>query len=53
VVEAADVEREVKITVCVVSAQGEEPESTATMNTIILMLEGHLDVPFPPPPASS
>ncbi|GJM92368.1 hypothetical protein PR202_ga08839 [Eleusine coracana subsp. coracana] len=49
-VEEADVERVVKVAVW--CAQG-DPQARPTMNNVILMLRGHLDVPFPPPPASS
>ncbi|XP_062208176.1 G-type lectin S-receptor-like serine/threonine-protein kinase LECRK1 [Phragmites australis] len=49
-VEAADVERVVKVAVW--CAQG-EAQARPSMKSVILMLEGHLDVPFPPPPASS
>ncbi|CAM0882234.1 unnamed protein product [Alopecurus aequalis] len=49
VVEAAAVERAVKVGIWCV--QG-EPESRPAIKSVILMLEGHLEVPFPPPPAS-
>jgi hypothetical protein len=48
-VEATDVERAVKVAAW--CAQG-EPQARPTMKSVILMLEGHLGVPFPPPPAS-
>jgi hypothetical protein len=49
VVEAAAVERAVKVGIWCV--QG-EPESRPSIKNVILMLEGHLEVSFPPPPAS-
>ncbi|VAH78749.1 unnamed protein product [Triticum turgidum subsp. durum] len=49
VVDAAAVERAVKVGIWCV--QG-EPESRPSIKSVILMLEGHLEVPFPPPPAS-
>ena len=48
-VDTAAVERVVKVGLLCV--QG-EPESRPSIKTAILMLEGHLDVPFPSPPAS-
>ncbi|KAM3239818.1 hypothetical protein ACQJBY_053482 [Aegilops geniculata] len=49
VVDTAAVERVVKVGLLCV--QG-EPESRPSIKTAILMLEGHLDVPFPSPPVS-
>ncbi|RCV25064.1 hypothetical protein SETIT_5G136600v2, partial [Setaria italica] len=49
-VEAAEVERAVKVAVWCAQA---EPQARPAMRTVILMLEGHVKVPFPPPPASS
>ncbi|KAI4999898.1 hypothetical protein ZWY2020_004487 [Hordeum vulgare] len=49
VVDAAAVERAAKVGIWCV--QG-EPESRPSIKSVILMLEGHLEVPFPPPPAS-
>ncbi|CAO2201168.1 unnamed protein product [Urochloa humidicola] len=49
-VDAAEVERAVKVAVWWGQA---EPQARPAMRTVILMLEGHLEVPFPPPPASS
>lgn len=47
VVEAAAVERVVKVGIWCVQGV---PQSRPSMKSIILMLEGHLEVPFPPPP---
>ncbi|CAL5011427.1 unnamed protein product [Urochloa decumbens] len=49
-VDAAEVERAVKVAVWCAQA---EPQARPAMRAVILMLEGHLNVPFPPPPASS
>ncbi|KAM0899564.1 hypothetical protein ACQ4PT_021234 [Festuca glaucescens] len=49
VVEAAAVERVVKVGIWCV--QG-EPESRPSIKNVILMLEGHSEVPFPPSPAA-
>ncbi|KAL6853366.1 hypothetical protein ACP4OV_019395 [Aristida adscensionis] len=49
-VEAPEVERVLKVAVWCAQA---DPQSRPTMRNVILMLEGHLKVPFPPPPASS
>ncbi|KAL6613754.1 hypothetical protein ACP70R_036024 [Stipagrostis hirtigluma subsp. patula] len=49
-VDAAEVERVVKVAVW--CAQG-EPQARPSMRDVILMLEGHLEVPLPPPPPSS
>ncbi|KAK3162646.1 hypothetical protein QOZ80_1BG0091950 [Eleusine coracana subsp. coracana] len=49
-VDEADVERVVKVAVW--CAQG-DPQARPTMSNVILILQGHLNVPFPPPPASS
>jgi serine/threonine protein kinase len=48
-VDAAAVERVVKVGIWCV--QG-EPESRPSIKSVVLMLEGHLEVPFPPPPAA-
>ncbi|XP_066355199.1 G-type lectin S-receptor-like serine/threonine-protein kinase LECRK1 [Miscanthus floridulus] len=49
-VEAPEVERAVKVAVCCAQA---EPQARPGMRSVILMLEGLVEVPFPPPPASS
>ncbi|XP_040375889.1 G-type lectin S-receptor-like serine/threonine-protein kinase LECRK3 [Oryza brachyantha] len=49
-VEAAEEERVVKVAMWCVQA---EPQSRPSMESVILMLQGLLEVPFPPPPASS
>ncbi|CAO2163843.1 unnamed protein product [Urochloa humidicola] len=49
-VDAVEMERAVKVAVWCAQA---EPQTRPAMRTVILMLEGHLEVPFPPPPASS
>uniref|UniRef100_A0A0E0JU10 Receptor-like serine/threonine-protein kinase n=1 Tax=Oryza punctata TaxID=4537 RepID=A0A0E0JU10_ORYPU len=50
VVGAAEVERVVKVAMWCVQA---EPQSRPSMDSVILMLQGRLEMPFPPPPASS
>uniref|UniRef100_A0A0D9YKF4 non-specific serine/threonine protein kinase n=1 Tax=Oryza glumipatula TaxID=40148 RepID=A0A0D9YKF4_9ORYZ len=49
-VEAAEVERVVKVAMWCVQA---EPQSRPSMDGVILMLQGRLEVPFPPPPPAS
>ncbi|XP_039790919.1 G-type lectin S-receptor-like serine/threonine-protein kinase LECRK1 [Panicum virgatum] len=49
-VDATEVERAVKVAVWCAQA---EPQARPAMSTVILMLEGHVEVPFPPPPAPS
>jgi hypothetical protein len=49
-VEAPEVERVVKVAAWCAQA---EPQARPAMRSVILMLEGHVEVPFPPPPASS
>ncbi|CAL4997788.1 unnamed protein product [Urochloa decumbens] len=49
-VDASEVERAVKVALWCAQV---EPQARPAMRTVILMLEGHLAVPFPPPPASS
>jgi hypothetical protein len=49
-VDAAEVERAVKVAVWCAQA---EPQTRPAMRSVILMLEGHVEVPFPPPPAPS
>ena len=48
--EAVEVERAVKVAVWCAQA---EPQARPGMRSVILMLEGLVEVPFPPPPASS
>jgi len=50
VVDAAEVERAVKVAVWCAQA---EPQARPAMRSVILMLEGLLEVPFPPPPPAS
>ena len=45
-VDALEVERALKVALWCAQAR-------PTMRTVILMLEGHVVVPFPPPPATS
>lgn len=49
-VEAAEVERVVRVAMWCVQV---EPQSRPSMDGVILMLQGRLEVPFPPPLASS
>ncbi|CAD6234646.1 unnamed protein product [Miscanthus lutarioriparius] len=49
-VDAAEVERAVKVALWCAQA---EPQARPAMRSVILMLEGLVEVPFPPPPASS
>ena len=44
--DALEVERAFKVALWCAQAR-------PTMRTVILMLEGHVEVPFPPPPATS
>ncbi|XP_066310725.1 G-type lectin S-receptor-like serine/threonine-protein kinase LECRK1 [Miscanthus floridulus] len=48
--EAVEVERAVKVAVWCAQA---EPQARPAMRSVVLMLEGLVEVPFPPPPASS
>ncbi|CAD6227935.1 unnamed protein product [Miscanthus lutarioriparius] len=49
-VDGAEVERAVKVALWCAQA---EPQARPAMRSVILMLEGLVEVPFPPPPASS
>ncbi|CAL4901600.1 unnamed protein product [Urochloa decumbens] len=49
-VDVDEVERAVKVALWCAQA---DPQARPAMRTVILMLEGHVEVPFPPPPASS
>ncbi|KAJ1287212.1 hypothetical protein BS78_03G413700 [Paspalum vaginatum] len=48
--DAAELERALKVAVWCAQA---EPQARPAMKSVILMLEGHMEVPFPPPPASA
>ncbi|WVZ67305.1 hypothetical protein U9M48_016403 [Paspalum notatum var. saurae] len=48
--DADEVERAVKVALWCAQP---EPQARPAIKTVILMLEGHLEVPFPPPPASA